>query len=199
MCAFLCSICLLLMRSLIFFDTIMLRDVHHQLESSGDKFEVICVPTHFQVELEKKPLEYDDYFNPYVHHLRLKFWTPFHDTHIDNHVCLNQIASTIGLPKDQETTHVILGPMNGSCWKVVTIFDSDFLKWHGAETYPFTIENIKQLAREDKTLRSGKHDLRTLLSSPGRDLKWLHKGTSIRYDMYRSMCTNFGFRLRSKV
>ncbi|XP_074364626.1 putative nucleoredoxin 1-2 [Apium graveolens] len=151
-------------------DTIMLRDVQHQIESSGAIFKVICVPTHFQADLEKEHSDDDEYiFNPYQHHLNLKFYTPFQDIDIDNHACLNQIASTLGLPKDHETTYVILSPMNGYCRKVVSIFDSDFIKWHGAEPYPFTIEKIQQLAREDEAMRSGKHDLGTLLCRPGRD------------------------------
>ncbi|KAL8144999.1 hypothetical protein AgCh_003280 [Apium graveolens] len=91
------------------------------------------------------------------------------DIDIDNHACLNQIASTLGHTKDHETTFVILSPMNGYCRKVVSIFDSDFIKWHGAEAYPFTIEKIQQLARKDEAMRSGKHDLGTLLCRPGRD------------------------------
>ncbi|KAK1391156.1 hypothetical protein POM88_019334 [Heracleum sosnowskyi] len=100
-------------------DTIMLRDVHHQIESSDGKFK--------------------------------------------------QIASTIGLPKDEDTTHVILGPTNGSCRKVVSIFDSDFIKWYGAEAYPFTTKKIQQLEREDESMRKSKHDLGTLLCRPDRD------------------------------
>ncbi|XP_074345775.1 putative nucleoredoxin 1-2 [Apium graveolens] len=151
-------------------DIIMLRDVQHQIESSGTKFKVICVPTHFQANLEKEHSDDDEYiFNPYQHHLNLKFYTPFQDIDIDNHACLNQIASTLGHTKDHETTFVILSPMNGYCRKVVSIFDSDFIKWHGAEAYPFTIEKIQQLARKDEAMRSGKHDLGTLLCRPGRD------------------------------
>ncbi|KAK1362792.1 hypothetical protein POM88_038353 [Heracleum sosnowskyi] len=150
-------------------DTIMLRDVHHQIESSGGKFKVICVPTHFQAEFERKHLECDEIHNPYQEHFTLKICTPFHNIHIDNHTCLKQIASTIGLPKDEDTTHVILGPTNASCRKVVSIFDSDFLKWYGAEAYPFTIEKIQKLEREDEAMRSSKHDLGTLLCRPDRD------------------------------
>ncbi|KAK1391160.1 hypothetical protein POM88_019338 [Heracleum sosnowskyi] len=150
-------------------DTIMLRDVHHQIESSDGKFKVICVPTHFQAEFERERLECDDIYNPYQQHLTLKMCTPFHDIHIDNHTCLKQIASTIGLPKDEDTTHVILGPTNGSCRKVVSIFDSDFIKWYGAEAYPFTTKKIQQLEREDEAMRKSKHDLGTLLCRPDRD------------------------------
>lgn len=35
-------------------DTIMLRDVQHEIESCGGKFKVICVPTHFQADLERE-------------------------------------------------------------------------------------------------------------------------------------------------
>ncbi|KAK1395601.1 hypothetical protein POM88_005464 [Heracleum sosnowskyi] len=109
-------------------DTIMLREVHHQIESSGGKFKVICVPTHFQAEFERKHLECDEIYNPYQEYWTLEKYTSFLDIHIDNHTCLKQIASTIGLSKDEDTTHVILGPTKGSCRKVVSIFDSDFLK-----------------------------------------------------------------------
>ncbi|KAL6525830.1 hypothetical protein OROMI_030225 [Orobanche minor] len=150
-------------------DTLMLRDIQHQIESSGGKFSVICVPTHFQAELEREHLGYDEYFDPYTQHFGLKLGTSFHHIDIDDHACLKQIESTIGLLKDPETIHVILGPMSGSCREVVSILDRDFIKWYGGEAYPFTIGKLQQLELEDEALRSAKYDLVTLLCGLERD------------------------------
>ncbi|KAK1353015.1 hypothetical protein POM88_052853 [Heracleum sosnowskyi] len=144
-------------------DTIRLRDVYDQIQSSGGNFEVICIPIHFQAEKDF------GIYNPYQQHLRIKSGTSFHHIHIDDYACLKRIESMIGLPKDPETTYIILGPANYFRRKVVTIFDSDFIKWHGAEAFPFTTKKIQQLAREDEALRNNKHDLGTLLSLPDRD------------------------------
>ncbi|XP_063938238.1 probable nucleoredoxin 1-2 isoform X1 [Daucus carota subsp. sativus] len=145
-------------------DTTRLRDVHEQIKSSGGNFSVICVPTH--IEHNKNDFEY---FNPYHEHLKIKFCTSFHHIHLDDSACLKQMENMIGIPKDPEAAYVILGPMNGSCRKVVSILNSDFFKWHGADAFPFTTEKIEQLTCEDEALWSCKHDLGTLLSVPDRD------------------------------
>lgn len=144
-------------------DTIRLMDIYDQIESSGGKFKVICIPTHFQAE------EDFSIYNPYQQQLRIQFSMPFCHVDIDDSSCLKRIESMIGLPKDPETTYIILSPAIAMRRKVVTIFDSNFIKWHGAEAFPFTTEKIQQLAREDEALRSKKHDLATLLSVPDRD------------------------------
>lgn len=95
------------------------------------KFYIFIV--HYRTEMFSFVYEY--VFNPYKH--ALKFCTLFHNIHIDSHEYLSQITSMVGLPNDQVSTHVILSPMKGSCRKVVSIFDSDFIKFYGAETYPF--------------------------------------------------------------
>ncbi|KAK1353012.1 hypothetical protein POM88_052850 [Heracleum sosnowskyi] len=146
-------------------DTIRLRDIYDQIESSGGKLGVICVPTHFHFQAEEDFAIY----NPYQQHLRIKFCTSFLHIHIDDSSRLKRIESMFGLPKDPETTYIILGPTIAMRRKVVNIFDSNFIKWHGAEAFPFTTEKIQHLAREDEALRSEKHNLETLLSGPDRD------------------------------
>ncbi|KAK1353009.1 hypothetical protein POM88_052847 [Heracleum sosnowskyi] len=148
-------------------DTIRLRDVYDQIQSFGGNFEVICIPTHFQAHFQEE--EYLGIYNPYQEHLQIKFGTSFHHIHIDDYACLKRIESMIGLPKDPETTYIILDPAKDFRRKVVTIFDSDFIKWHGDEAFPFTTEKIQQLVCQDEALRNNKHDLGTLLSVPDRD------------------------------
>lgn len=138
---------------------LMLRDAQDQIKSSGGKLEVICVPTHVQ----------DKSCNLEYIHIEVQSNTSFQLIYIDNYACLKQIESRIGFLKDPETTHVILGPSSGSFREVVSIFDLDFIKWYGAEAYPFTTEKIQQLAKEDEALRGCKYDLQTLLSIPGHD------------------------------
>lgn len=164
------SVCLFLLplspghKNSMVLDTMRLWDVYEQVKSSGGKFNVICVPTH--VVHNKNDFEY---FNPYQEYFQIQWCTSFHCIPIDDSACLKRMESMIGIPKDLEAAYVILGPMNGLCRKVVTILDSDFIKWHGAEAFPFTTEKMQQLAREDEALWSGKHDLGTLLSLPDRD------------------------------
>lgn len=138
---------------------LMLKDAHDQIKLSGGKFEVICVPTHVQ----------DEGYNLEYIHDEIQSNTSFHLIYTYNYACLKQIEKRIGFLKDPETTHVVLGPLSGSCREVVSIFDLDFIKWYGAEAYPFTTEKIQQLAKEDEALLGCKHDLQTLLSIPGRD------------------------------
>ncbi|KAK1358256.1 hypothetical protein POM88_051512 [Heracleum sosnowskyi] len=147
-------------------NTTRLRDVHEQIKSSGGKFHVICVPTHIEHNEDGNEDDFE-YFNPHHEHSRIKSRTLFHHISINNSACLKRMERMIGSSK--EAAYVIIGPMKGSCRKVVAILDSDFIKWHGAEAFPFTTEKIQQLACEDEALWSGKHDLGTLLSIPDRD------------------------------
>ncbi|KAL6573594.1 hypothetical protein OROHE_002053 [Orobanche hederae] len=129
-----------------FLDAMILRDVYQKNYSAHGKFEAIFVGTHAQPQMDD--VDSDDYYNSY-----------------QDQGCLSRIQRLIGLPK--ETTYVISTPTE--VIRVVSIFDNDFLHWHGAEAYPFTPQMIQQLARKDKAFLSGKHDLRTLLSTPNRD------------------------------
>ncbi|KAL6538830.1 hypothetical protein OROMI_025156 [Orobanche minor] len=146
-----------------FLDAMILRDVYQKIYSARGKFEAIFVGTHAQPQMDD--LDSDDYYNPYLYSFQIDSCTPFPHINIRNQGCLSRIERLIGLPK--ETTYVIISPTKVR--RVVSIFDSDFLHWHGAEAYPFTRQMIQQLARKDKALLSGKHDLRTLLSTPNRD------------------------------
>ncbi|KAK1367537.1 hypothetical protein POM88_033629 [Heracleum sosnowskyi] len=97
--------------------------------------------------------------------LRIDLCTPFPHVNTRDDVCLERIARIIGLP--EETTYVIID--RSKVRKVVSVFDNDFLHWHGAEAYPFTPEKIQQLALDDKALLCCKYDLRVLLSTHVRD------------------------------
>ncbi|KAL8106868.1 putative nucleoredoxin 1-2 [Apium graveolens] len=145
-----------------FLDAMVLREVYQDIESSGGKFEVICVPTHAKAE---RNIHNGDYYNPLHHNFRIESCTPFPHMDTRDDICLERIARTIGLP--EETTYLIIAPLKVR--RVVSVFDNDFLHWHGAEAYPFTPQKLKQLALQDKALLSGKHDLSTLLSTPHRD------------------------------
>ncbi|KAK1352967.1 hypothetical protein POM88_052805 [Heracleum sosnowskyi] len=147
-----------------FRDAMVLRDVYEHIQSAGGKFEVICVPTHAQPQLDCDVYS-DDYYNPRAHQIQLDLCTPFPHIPTTNKVCLERIARTIGLP--EETTYVIIGP--SKVRRVVSVFDNDFLHWYGAEAFPFTPQKIQQLECQDKALLRGKHDLTTLLSTPDRD------------------------------
>ncbi|KAL6538828.1 hypothetical protein OROMI_025154 [Orobanche minor] len=146
-----------------FLDAMILRDVYQKIYSARGKFEAIFVGTHAQPQMDD--LDSDDYYNPYLYSFQIDSCTPFPHINIRNQGCLSRIERLIGLP--EETTYVIISPTKVR--RVVSIFDSDFLHWHGDEAYPFTPQMIQQLARKDKALLSGKHDLRTLLSTPNRD------------------------------
>lgn len=146
-----------------FLDAMILKEVYEQIQSSGGQFEVICVPTHAKAQLDD--VYSDDYYNPLQQNLRIDLCTPFPHVNTRDDVCLERIARIIGLP--EETTYVIIDPLKDR--KVVSVFDNDFLHWHGAEAYPFTPEKIQELALDDKALLRCKYDLRVLLSTHVRD------------------------------
>ncbi|KAL6565948.1 hypothetical protein OROHE_005003 [Orobanche hederae] len=145
-----------------FLDAMILMEVYQDIQSSGGKFEVICVPTHAKAQ---RDINRDDYYNPLQQNFRIDLCTPFPHMDTRDDICLERIARIIGLP--EETTYVIIAP--SKVRRVVSVFDNDFLHWHGAEAYPFTPQKIQKLARQDKALLSGKHDLTTLLSTSQRD------------------------------
>lgn len=126
-------------------DAMIFREVYQYIQSSDDKFEVICVSTYAKTQ---RDINKDDYYNPFPQIFRIELYTPFSHLDTRNDICLKRIARTIRLP--EETSYVIIAHLKVR--RVVGVFDKDFLHWHRAETYPFTPQKIQQLARQDKAL-----------------------------------------------